>query len=80
MASIKNVEDLRQAQLQMYDELGAGKIDARLAHAKSGCLSRVLYACNAEVRYRRARDEHPVIGFMHYGTPAKAASKKPAKP
>lgn len=83
MASIKNIEQFRNELLDSYDALKRGEIDARTAHARSATLSRVLYACNAEVRYHQAREEKPTISFMDYAgkgstapRTAKVAKKK----
>lgn len=60
----KNMTELRDQLLELFEEIGTGSADLKVAKEKSNAAGKIIKSASVQLEYAVARGEHPSIPFL----------------
>lgn len=73
---IENIGDVIKSLSEVREAVLTNKMNSSMAYATNSCVSRMMSAVHAQIRYAKARGEIPYVPFMHVTPRAPAAKQK----
>lgn len=61
---MKTMKELREGLLEIFEQLGTGAIDLKMAAEKNNSAGKVINTVRSQLEYSKLRKEKPQIDFM----------------
>ena len=66
---MKNINDLRNELMALFEEIKAEKVDVKLAAEMNNTAGKIINSVKVELEYSAQRKIEPKIGFLDYVKP-----------